>query len=193
MAHTNPTLSDLATRGEISALEDRWLTALEAPAEYRRDLLNALEILTQNGQADESVTLALMWLGAAKETGEPTDLLALGRELILRCNGNDEMRREILRLYQQVYADRPEIHRLLDLSGLAGNKSPRRALRTLDICLGLNVGDHLLARSEELAARVTAIDADACEYTIQSSKGEQTLDADALAPVSYTHLTLPTN
>jgi len=181
MAETEVSLNELAKRGDLRQLEDCWLSAIETANAQDRDLLEALDTLTRNGRGPEATALGSMWLATAKENAEPADTLVLAREIVLCCNDNDEMRQELLALYQEVYADRPEIERLIDASGLTGSKSPRRALRTLDICLRLEVGTHLLARSDEHVARVTSVDKDACEYTIAAKRGQETLDADTLA------------
>ena len=181
MASIEPTLTELAERGERSALEDRWFDAIEAGDDARSDLLAALAALTKRGMGDHAATLAWTWLTTEQDRAESEDLLALGRELLLRCGDSDEMRREVFRLYEEVFADRPEIHHLLEASGLSGGKSAMRALRTLEICLRLEVGDHLVSRSEEQAAEVTAIEPASCTYTVRAAHGEETLDPDALA------------
>ncbi|GMU23454.1 MAG: transcription elongation factor GreA [Phycisphaerae bacterium] len=145
-------------------------------------MLEALSILVKDKRESRATELGWTWLSAAKEQSKPDELLALGRELILCCGDNEEMRQEILRLYNEVFADRPELLRLIEASGLKGGKSPRRALRTLEICLGLKVGSYLLARSDEHVAEVTSIDLENCEYTIRKRRGiEETLDPDSLA------------
>jgi len=174
-------LSELARRGEFNALEDRWLSALEDTEDLREDLLDTLETLNKNEQGERATELAWTWLTEEKERSEPQELLALGREVILRCEDNQEMREEIIRLYGEVYADRPEIERLLEVSGLSGGKSPRRALRTLEICLNLNEGDYLISRSEEEATRVIAVDRERCKYTIMVEGLEESFDPDRLA------------
>lgn len=179
MALTEPTLTDLARIGQVRALEDRWLSAIEQP-EQRPDLIEALNTLNRNGRGSEAAALAWTWLATEKEKSTPAELLELGRDLIIASGDNDEMRKEILRLYEEVFSDRPEISRLIDASGLRGGKSPRRALRTLEICLGLKVGDYLIGRSDENVVQVTAIDPETCEYTVKTRRGEKTLDADAL-------------
>src|SRR5690606_18277292 len=58
----------------------------------------------------------------------------------------------------------------------------RRALRTLEICLGIQEGGYLLGRSDEHVVKVTAIDLDVPEYTIRHKNGRtETLDPDSLA------------
>jgi len=175
------TLTTLAQRGELGALEDRWLTAIDMADEYRQDMLETLAILNKNGKGDEATDLAWTWLSAEAERSAPEEVLALGRELILRCSDSDEMRAEITRLYGEVFLDRPGINKLLEYSGLGGSKSPRRALRTLEICLNLKAGDCLLARSEEKAAKVLEADPENCQYVIVTRGIEQTLDPDELA------------
>lgn len=174
-------LKEWAERGEVGKLEDGWLGALEEAEEYRNDLLDALEILNKSGKGDKAAELAWIWMTNEAERSGPDEVLGLGKELILRCGDNDEMRQEILRLYGEVFADRPEITRLIEASGLSGEKSPRRALRTLDICLHLQEGDYLISRSEERAALVTGVDREQCEYTLQIGKREQSFDPDELA------------
>ncbi|MEP0841923.1 MAG: hypothetical protein HRF43_04345, partial [Phycisphaerae bacterium] len=182
MSTTQPTLTELAKRADFRTLEDRWLVAIEDNGAPQADMFEALSVLTKDGRMERAAALGWTWLETARGRLKPTDLLALGRELILRCGDNEDMRKEILRLYGEVFADRPELDRLIEASGLRGGKSPRRALRTLEICLGLEVGAFLIARSDEHVVEVTAIDAEACEYTLRDPRGRiETLDADTLA------------
>ncbi len=181
MSLVDTTLTDLAKRGDIKTIEDRWLTAIETGDDNRGELLEALAILNQSGKAQHATTLGWTWLSLEKDRREPADLLALARDLSLRCGDDEELRKEILRLYEEVHADRDELPGLLEVSGLRGGKTIRRALRTLEISLNLKVSDYLLGRSDEQAAEVTAIDFDAGMITVQTRRGENTLDPDALA------------
>lgn len=181
MTISSPKLTDLANRNEIQALENLWMDMLEAGCEDREEMLEALAILTRNGKGQQAGALAWMWLETEQERSESEELLDLVREMIVRCDDSDDLRRAAVGLYQKVYADRPEIQNLIDMSGLSGGKSVRRALRTLDICLNVKVGDFLVSRSDEHAAKVTAADTKSWLYTIRTDHGEQTLDADALA------------
>ena len=180
MAGTEMTLTSLAKSGATGALEDRWLAAIENGNHDREDLLGALAALTHAGRGEQATALAWTWLTTCREKASPTEVLTLGRELIVRCAENDEMRKEILRLYEEVFADRPGITQLFDASGLRGGKAPRRALRTLDICLGLEVGSFLISRSDERITEVTAVDPEACEYTLRTRNGTEVLDADSV-------------
>ncbi len=174
-----PTLNELALRGDSRNLEDRWLQVIDDPG-ARGDMLAALETLTRNGKGEQAATLGWTWLSTVKERFSAADSLELARELLLRCGESPDMREQALALYRSIYADRPELEQLIEGSGITGSRSPRRALRTLDICLALKPGDLLLGRSEEVAAEVTEIDADSCEYTLRTPRGEVSLDADTL-------------
>lgn len=181
MANARPTLTDLAGRNELQAVENLWLDLLEEAGKNRDEMLETLAILTKNGKAPNATTLAWMWLETELERSSPEDLLDLVREIVVRCEASDDMRRTAVDLYQKVYADRPEIGSLIEMSGLSGQKSVRRAFRTLDLCLKVAVGDFLVSRADEHAAKVVAVEQASCLYTIHTSHGDETMDADSLA------------
>jgi len=181
MSTNKSELIDLANQGESSTLEDRWLNAIDNQDSSQEDMLDTLSILIKNDQTEFASTLAWTWLAYELEKSDPNDCLALGKELLLRCTDNDEIRQEVLRLYKDVYSEKPHIEQLIQASGLSGAKTPLRAIRTMDICLDLKEGDFLISRSEERAAEVIATDRDLCMYTVRSTQGEQLLDPDELA------------
>lgn len=180
MVDTQPTLLEMAQRGETRALEDCWLTAIEDPNANRQELLEVLNTLTAKGLTDSSAALGWTWLAAVRERVKPADVLALGRELLLCCGDQQDLRNDVLALYRAVHADRPELEPLIKASGLAGGKSPRRALRTIDICLALNVGDFLIDRSSDKVAQLITINAGTGTYTIRVGPREHILGPDAL-------------
>ncbi len=171
----------MAERGETQALEDRWLVAIESPDADRGELLDVLAALARNTSPENAAPLGWMWLTSYREKAKVQDALALGRDLLLICGDNTDLRNDVLDLYRKAYADRPDIEPLIEASGLAGGRSPRRALRTLDICLNLSVGDFLIDRSTDKPAQVVAADTTACTYTVRAGQREEILDPDALA------------
>ncbi len=171
----------MAERGEIKSLEDRWLAAIEQPNADRAELIQVLAVLTKRGKADSAGALGWTWLTGYREKADPADALALGRELMVACGDNPDLRNDVLALYRTVHADHPGLETLIEASGLIGGRSPRRALRTLDTCLKLKVGDYLIDRSTDKAAQVCAVDTDTCTYTLRIGSRETTLDADALS------------
>src|SRR4029078_9099446 len=117
MNGTQPTMASLAKSGNYKLLEDQWLTAVENGEDHRSEMLEALANLSQNGRGDQAATLAWTWLSTVKEKADAGEVLALGRELVVRCNDNEEMQKELLRLYEEVFADRPELKSLIEASG----------------------------------------------------------------------------
>jgi len=181
MANQESTMRGMAERGETQALEDRWLVAIESPDADRGELLDVLAALARNTSPENAAPLGWMWLTSYREKAKVQDALALGRDLLLICGDNTDLRNDVLDLYRKAYADRPDIEPLIEASGLAGGRSPRRALRTLDICLNLSVGDFLIDRSTDKPAQVVAADTTACTYTVRAGQREEILDPDALA------------
>ncbi|HSW45786.1 MAG TPA: GreA/GreB family elongation factor [Phycisphaerae bacterium] len=180
MTNREPTMQELAERGETQALENRWLEAIENPESDRQELLDVLNALTKKGVVEMSAALGWSWLATARAKVEPADALTLGRDLLLACGDSPDLRNDVLELYRVVHADRPELESLIEASGLAGGKSPRRALRTLDICLSLKPGDYLIDRSTDHAVRLTAFEPETCIYALRVGHREQLMSPDAL-------------
>ena len=174
-------MKTLATHGDGKTFEDLWLSAIEDSTIERAELLESLDMLRKKGEKDRTATMGWTWLTTLKDQVEPAEALELGRSLLLCCGDSNDLRSDVLDLYRQVYADRDELETLIDASGMAGEKSPRRALRTLETCLNLKIGDFLIDRESEKVAQVTAIDADLCEYTLMTARGERSYDPDSLA------------
>ena len=171
---------ELVERGDMKNLDDQWLAAMEHPDQHRDDMLAALQLLTKDGKHDRAQELGSTWLAAEKERSESADVLPLAREIAVRCKDPEPLREELATLYEEVHADRAELAALIEQSGLRGGKTIRRALRTMEICLHVNVGDYVIARSDEHAGQVTAINPDTSEYTVKTRRGEETLDPDSL-------------
>jgi len=180
MVDEQPTLTELANKSEVQILEDRWLNIIERDDQPQTDMLDALEVLNKNNRADLASTLAWTWLTVEMEKSEPIDILTLGKEALIRCGDSEDIRNEIIRLYEEIYAQHPGISDLIRISGLKGGKTPRRALRAMDICLELKEGDFLVSRSEDRAAQVTSVDTDTWMYTVRTPDGTDILDPDEL-------------
>ena len=102
----------------------------------------------KNDQGDEAATLATTWLASEQEKAKPSDQLELARELLIRCKDSQDLRAEVLKLYEQVYADRPGIEQLIETSGLAGGKTARRALRRAQASGNVGLADAIEQRIE---------------------------------------------
>lgn len=177
---------NLIKSGAWPALEDKWLEAVADAGAVASDLLAVIEAVAKAGQAERAATLAWMWVTAARERGEPRDLLEWAGEAMVASGGNDALRTDVAGLYELAYADHPGIEKLIEVSGLAGGKTPRRALRTLDMCIPLKAGSYLLSRAEEKPAEVVETRWDTATFVVRSGDGSEVLDADQLAATYHT-------
>jgi len=175
-------LKDMACQGAMDTFEDRWLAAVEDPDTTDRDvMLEALELVAQRGGPDRTATLGWTWLTTLKQQADPREALAVGKALLLVCGDSSDLREEVLELVRHVHADHPGLDMLIEASGLAGEKSARRALRTLDVCLHVKQGDFLIERDTDRVARITEIQPATGQYVVQTRQGTRSLDADGLA------------
>lgn len=177
---THDTLSTLAKTKKWSDLEREWLTAIERSDADPAVLLPVIDLVVENGKADLAATLAWAWLSAMKESHPPAEALRLGRGLLLRLPDGNELREEILALYRQTHSDRPDLENWIDRSGLKSGKSVRRAMNYLTTALRLEQGVHLVHKTEDSAAEVVAIDADADTATIRTARRAVTLEIGRL-------------
>ena len=175
-------LKELASQGAIDAFEDRWLTAVEEPDAANQSLmLEALERLSERVNGDRTATLGWTWLTTLKQNVEPRDALEVGKALLVICGESNELREEVIALFRQVHADRPGLEMLIEASGLTGEKTARRALKTLEVCLNVKAGDFLIERDSDRAAQVTEVQPEIGQYIVQTPEGTRSLDADSLA------------
>ncbi len=172
---------NLVRQEQWATLDDRWMTAVEDPAADHAPLLAVLEALVKAGQGQRAAALAWMWLSAIRERAGAHDVIELAKEIIVNSAGSDQLRLEVAEIYKQVYADRPGIEALIEASGLLGGKTPRRSLRTLDICLQAVPGACLMTRTDDRPAEVVEADLTRGSFTLRTRQGTIQLDADRLA------------
>ncbi|MGB9624881.1 MAG: hypothetical protein ACPMAQ_08460, partial [Phycisphaerae bacterium] len=172
---------NLVRQGEWATLEDRWLTAIEESPVDRASLLAVLEALARAGEGERAGTLAWMWLNTFRERSSPREVMDLAREIIVHTPGSEPLREQVAELYKSVYADRPGIESLIEASGLRGGKSPRRALRTLEIALQCTPGSCLISRTDDRPAEVVEADLAGGRFVLRTARGRVELDADQLA------------
>ncbi len=177
-------LVQLIGSGNVRTVEDAWLSALTeetASAQGWMTRVAVLEALVATGKQAEAAELAATALESLRERVAPADLVPLAGAMLLAVGEAPDVRDAVLELYQAAFADRPNLPGLLEASGLAGEKTPRRALRTLEVCLALSPGDFLIGRHDDSAARVDAVEPGTWRFSVATSKGSRTLDPTALA------------
>ena len=171
---------NLVRTGEWATLDDCWIAAVEETPGDPESLLAVLEALTRAQQNERAAALAWMWLTTARQRCGTREMIHLAGEILLR-SGADQLRNEVASLYQEVYADVPGIDALIDASGIRGGKTPRRALRTLDVCLRLAPGSYVVSRTDDTAAQVVEVDWPAGKCVLRTRSGTIELAADPLA------------
>ena len=101
-----------------------------------------LKALVTSGQADTADTFGWVVLTEKLEGLPP----AKAKELLLAVSsglpGSDDVREQIAGHFRTHYADHPHFQEILDASGLMGDQSPRRAVRTLLTCLSVEPGGY---------------------------------------------------
>ena len=183
----------LVGSGNVEVAEQEWMKVVERADCGADDFLRlqpVLESLAEKGQTDLAGSLAWAAVEVLKEQGSTADALEVGKRFLLLLSQSEDLRTVVTSLYREVHADRPGIETLLGEAGIAGGRPPRRAIRTLDVCLNLKPGSYLASRHEDSAARVDAIAPGTWEVTVRSGVGSETLGpvecADRYAPAAQT-------
>ncbi|MFQ5461311.1 MAG: GreA/GreB family elongation factor [Phycisphaerae bacterium] len=177
-------LVKLVATGNVRTVEEEWMQIIESVgdspcglAAYDR-VLGALRKADKEEQAGALAWAALEGLSAKFEPGE---VLPLAGAFLLAVGDHAVLRKQVSDLYRVVYSDAEGLDALIQEAGLEVGRPVRRALRTLDVCLALEVGSFLRARDEVRAARVDAIDKSVWEFDITTSNGSQHHGAVRLA------------
>ena len=182
-------LTKLAASGNVKDVEEQWIAVLEsdeATPQAVEEFLPVLEVMAASGRAPEAAALAWTTVELLQEKLSGPDLLRAAGSVLLQFSDNDELRQQVTELYRQTYADREGIESLLAEAGVGGGRPVRRALRTLEVCLAVNPGDHVVARHDDTSARVETIDEENWNITVLSGGAER-----RLGPVEFADRYLP--
>ncbi|HOF18370.1 MAG TPA: hypothetical protein PK082_05630, partial [Phycisphaerae bacterium] len=166
--------------GDIDSVEGAWLEAVEQNVPVDQ-MTAVLEALVSAGKTAEAETMASMLLSERLEAAEPVAALELARALLLAVPDSTELRKQTVALYQRAHGSQDHFRALLAASGLEAGQSPRRATRTLDVCLSLQAGDYLVNRFDHRAARVERFDDALGEFVLATAGGATQLDPKKLA------------
>jgi len=177
-------LVQLIGSGNTATVEAEWmglLESLEASPSTLRDYQPVLAELCRVGKASLAEEWAWTAIEAMSTRLSPIETLGLASSFLLAVGDSQELRSQVAELYRAAYAGQEGIDALLTEAGLAGGRPVRRALRTLDVCLPLKVGDYLAARDHDTVARVESIDRREWQFTFSSGQSSETLGAVELA------------
>lgn len=168
-------LKSLAGAKKWNEVETEWLSAISQPVVVTEDLLGVIDAAVESGQGKLAESMGWAWLSTMKEKHSARDALQLGRGLLLRLPDGEQLRDEILSLYQQTHSNHPGLEAWVARSGLKEGKSVRRALRYLDVGLRLEEGAFVKHRMEDEAAQIVEADFDAEEVRLKTARSTKTL------------------
>ncbi len=163
-------LSALARARKWGDLESGWLAMIERPDARPDKLLPIIDVVVEAGESKLAETLGWAWLSTIKDKFPAREALTLGRGLLLRLPDGEQLRAEILDLYQQTHLEHPRLQDWVDHSGIKSGKSVRRALRYLDVGLKLVEGAYLVHRTNDEAVEIVEIDLDAEQVTLRTAR-----------------------
>ncbi len=178
-------LVQLIGSGNAATVEREWMRVVESdqvPVPRLAEYQVVLAELRRLGRTEQAEAMAWTAIETIASRSTPADMLRVASPFLLAIGESETLRKQVADMYRQAFPDREGIEALLDEAGLRSGRPVRRALRTLDVCLNLEEGDHLTARDDEnVAARVVAIDRTAWEFTISLGNRQETLGAVLLA------------
>ena len=167
------------TMGHINRVEDAWMEFLETP-QMPAEVREVLEALVAAEASEEAQTLGGMMFDAQASQEDATKL-AMACEILLAVPTHDPFRKAVCELYPTVHSGSANFDTLWEAAGLEGNQSPRRALRTLKICLAVQDGDLMGNRFDyDDVIRVESF-SPLCEYEIRRRRGTDSMDPKKLA------------
>lgn len=167
----------LLKKNELDAFESRVLELLEAGTLRFDDLTACCRHLEAAGQADRIPTLVLMVLENSDLERDPPGALALAALALNAAPEHEALRRIVIGCYRRVFGQAPGFDAILASSGLTTGAPARAALRVLDFCLGLQVGDTLISRMDSRAVEVVEVDRERGLFTLR--RGDRTTTVPA--------------
>ena len=174
-------VKDWIAAGKLDLVESAWAQAVEQAAPVA-DMLAVLEALVAGRHLKDAEMLGWSLVAERAEKAAPADALAVAKAVVLAVPDSADLRQEAAALYHKALGGVPNLDALLKASGLTEGRSARWALRTLDVCLGMQLGAFLVNRIEHGVVRVERFDPAAGKYEVAHPDGTTaTLDATILA------------
>ena len=146
-------IKDWIAAGDIGSVESAWLDAV-VENEPLEQMAPVLEELVSAGQGKAADTLAATLLEERFDDAPPVEALQAVKALNRAVPDSDELRTRAADLYGQVCGAAEHFQAIFDAAGLLSGQSPRRAFRTLDLCLGLRSGAYLANRYDGRVMKV---------------------------------------
>lgn len=173
-------LRELIESKDLDGFESRCLELLETGQLPLGELATCFELINQAGQAERIPPLAQMVLeniDLDKRAAEALKVVCAG---LYAAPKNDELRRAAVEIYERVYGQTEGFAAILESSGLTTGRPARAALRVLDFCLALNVGETLISRMDDRVVEVVEIDRPRGLFTLRRHDRATTIPAREL-------------
>ena len=135
-------MKQMIAQGQFNLLESAWMEAMEEKLPVA-EMAGVLETLVKRGKGELALTLSGLMIEQGLAELPPPAALEQARALALAVPASDQLRLTAADLYKKVYADHPNFEAIFTAAGLLNGQSPRRALRTLEVCLAVREGTYL--------------------------------------------------
>lgn len=159
---------------QTDALEAAWTQAVEEDLSLA-DLGKALETLVKTDRLNLAETLGQALLTQRTEQlagpDKAKELLEVAKAVVSGVAASDELRAQAGNIYHQAYPDHPHFDAILKASGLLSGQSPRRALRTLDVCLAIQAESYLANRYDHSVIRLRQYSPALGEFQATNERG----------------------
>jgi transcription elongation GreA/GreB family factor len=171
-------IEKLIGSGDWKAAEDLWMEGIAdnpAPDKVRE----ALDLFVQAGKADTAETLGWALLDAHGDA-DPANVLELAKAALLGAPDSEELRNQACELYKKVHGGSEPFETIWKAAGLDTGQTPRRAIRTLEICMAIRDGAYMGNRFDQRVIRIDRLNA-LGEYEFQDEGMTESLEPKKLA------------
>jgi len=177
----------LIADGDLDAIEAAWITAADA-GEPPEAMCEVLEALLEADQSDVAEMLAWMFLSDAVERLASSDAIDIARKILPVLPAGSELRDITAQLYREVYGQAENFDIFMADSGLEASQAVRRAIRTLDTCLGIQPGTYLAGRYESKVFRAERFNPATRCFELTGAAGDTMMLEPKLLADNYEHV-----
>lgn len=156
--------------GRLDEVESAWMEALER-GEAPEEMAGVLDALVEADQLDAAETLGWALLEQRCEDRDVDEAAATARAVVSAVPVSDELRAQAGEVYRRIHGGHEHFDTMLQASGLLSGQSPRRAFRTLDVCLAIRPGDYLVNRFDAQVVRVEGYNDALGEFELSDPSG----------------------
>jgi transcription elongation factor GreA len=172
---SNSEAQTLIKKGRFRDAEEALLVSLEDPGAHVGDWPEVVEGMVKATRDGSAETVAWATLDAIQKRLPQREAIPHCVRILRLFSKSDEFRTRAVEMYEQAY-ETEGLEQLIEISGLRGGKPIRRALQTLDLCLGIKPDDYLVHKDEGPPAQVVSIESDNWNVRLRTPTGEELFD-----------------